>query len=498
MPVANRVRKGFYLDSVALMRMSQTVSSLPGVTTAALMIGSVSNRGIMQEAGLLAPGCDAGANDLIIAVQAESQAQLDAAMKRAEELLDQPQGAAAAGGARKPRTIGAALTDLGGGNLALISVPGEFAAAEARRALGLGLHVLMFSDNVSYDEEKALKDEAQKRGLLVMGPDCGTALIGGVPIAFANEVAVGDIGIVAASGTGLQEVSTLIARGGGGVSHGIGTGGRDLSEKIGALTTLAAIEALDADPATRLIVLISKPPAATVAETVLARVGRSKKPFVICFLGAKNLKLPANARLAPTLASAASEALGKPVAGALDIPSVAAHARGALDRQRHWIRGVYTGGTLCGEAQIILRDAGEPYWSNAAIPGALPQSSAMAHRLVDYGADEYTRGRPHPMIDPALRDQALAAALDEQDVAAVLFDCVIGHGAHADPAGAVARVIKAAASRVRPALVASVTGTDSDPQNRAAQVRILQEAGVLVAASNAEAAALALTICHPR
>ena len=178
--------------------------------------------------------------------------------------------------------------------------------------------------------------------------------------------------------------------------------------------------------------------------------------------------------------------------------SVAAHARGTLDRQRHWIRGVYTGGTLCGEAQIILRDAGEPYWSNAAIPGALPQSSAMAHRLVDYGADEYTRGRPHPMIDPALRDQALAAALDEQDVAAVLFDCVIGHGAHADPAGAVARVIKAAASRVRPALVASVTGTDSDPQNRAAQVRILQEAGVLVAASNAEAAALALTICHPR
>ena len=150
----------------------------------------------------------------------------------------------------------------------------------------------------------------------------------------------------------------------------------------------------------------------TVAETVLARVGRSRKPFVICFLGAKNLKLPANARLAPTLASAASEALGKPVAGALDIPSVAAHARGALDRQRHWIRGVYTGGTLCGEAQIILRDAGEPYWSNAAIPGALPQSSAMAHRLVDYGADEYTRGRPHPMIDPALRDQALAAALE--------------------------------------------------------------------------------------
>ncbi|MBM3537354.1 MAG: acyl-CoA synthetase FdrA [Alphaproteobacteria bacterium] len=494
---ANRVRRGFYLDSVALMRLSQTVSALPGVTTAALMIGSASNRGILHEAGLLTPGCDAGANDLIIAVQAATQAQLDAAVNRAEELLDQPQAGAVAGSTRRPRTISAALTDLGGANLALVSVPGEFAAGEAHRALGLGLHVLIFSDNVSYEEERALKEEAQKRGLLVMGPDCGTALIGGVPLAFANEVALGDIGIVGASGTGLQEVSTLIARGGGGVSHGIGTGGRDLSEKIGALTTLAAIDALDADPGTKRIVLISKPPAANVAEAVLARVARSKKPFVICFLGAKGLKLPANARFASTLAAAASAALDKPVTGSLDVHSTAAQARAGFDGQRRWIRGVYTGGTLCGEAQIVLRDTGEPYWSNAPIPGSLPQQSAVAHSLVDYGADEYTRGRPHPMIDPALRDQALATALGDPAVAAVLFDCVIGHGAHADPAGAVARVIKAGPGN-RPALVASVTGTDADPQNRATQVRTLQEVGVLVAASNAEAASLALAISRPR
>jgi FdrA protein len=499
MGVANRVRRGFYLDSVALMRLSQTVAALPGVTTAALMIGSASNRGILQEAGLLTPDCEAGANDLIIAVQAATAEELQAAMKRAEELLDQPQGASAAGSARRPRSISAALTDLGGANLALVSVPGEFAAGEARRALGLGLHVLIFSDNVSYEDERALKEEAARRGLLVMGPDCGTALIGGVPIAFANEVPVGSIGIIGASGTGLQEVSTLIARGGGGVSHGIGTGGRDLSEKIGALTTLAAIDALDADPATTRIVLISKPPAASVADAVLARVAKSKKPFVICFLGAKGLKLPANANLASTLAAAAQAALGgAPIAGTLDIPAVAAHARPNFDRQRRWIRGVYTGGTLCGEAQIVLRDAGEPYWSNAPIPGAIAERSAIAHQLVDYGADEYTRGRPHPMIDPALRDQALAVALDDPTVAAVLFDCVIGHGAHADPASAVTNVIKASGSRPRPALVASVTGTDADPQNRAAQVRVLQEAGVLVAASNAEAAALALAISHPR
>lgn len=497
--VANRIRRGFYLDSVALMRLSQTVAGLPGVSNAAMMIGSASNRGILQEAGLLAAGNEAGANDLIIAVAAGSEKEANEAVAQAETLLDQPQGnGAAAAGTRRPRSTAAALAQIGGATLALVSVPGEFAAGEARKALALGLNVLIFSDNVPYEDERALKEEATRRGLLVMGPDCGTALLGGVPIAFANVVPAGDTGLVAASGTGLQEVTTLIARGGGGISHGIGTGGRDLSEKIGALTTLAAIEALDADPATKRIVLISKPPAAKVAEVVMARVAKSKKAFIVCFLGAKDLKLPANATFAPTLAAAAQAALGgKPVSGALDVSSFAAHAR-PVDRQRRWIRGVYTGGTLCGEAQIVLREAGEPYWSNAPIPGSLVERSAIAHSLTDYGADEYTRGRPHPMIDPALRDQALAAALNEPDVAAVLFDCVIGFGAHADPAGAVARVLKGKSGAGRPALVASVTGTDADPQNRAAQVQVLKDAGVLVAASNAEAAALALAISHPR
>lgn len=498
--IANQVRRGFYLDSVALMRLSQTVAALPGVTNAALMIGSVSNRGILQEAGLLAAGNEAGANDLIIAVAAASDKEARDAVAQAERLLDQPQGGSTGtAGARRPRSVASAAAEIGGANLAIVSVPGEFAAGEARKALALGLNVLIFSDNVSYEDERALKEEAAKRGLLVMGPDCGTALIGGVPIAFANVVPRGDTGIVAASGTGLQEVSALIARGGGGVSHGLGTGGRDLSEKIGALTTLAAIEALDADPATRRIVLISKPPAAKVAEVVLARVARSHKQFVVCFLGAKDLKLPANATLAPTLAAAAQAALGgTPAAGALDVASVAAAARRSFDRQRRWIRGVYTGGTLCGEAQIVLREAGEACWSNAPIPGSLPERSAIAHSLVDYGADEYTRGRPHPMIDPALRNQALVEALDDPTVAAVLLDCVIGYGAHDDPGGEVVRVIEGRTGAGRPALVASVTGTDADPQSRAAQVEKLKEAGVLVATSNAEAAALALAIAHPR
>lgn len=494
--LVNRVRRGFYLDSVALMRLSQTVSGLPGVETAALMIGSVSNRRIMEEAGLLAAeGRHAGANDLVIAVRAASAADAEAALAQADTLVRQPQSAVGGTTARRPRTIDGATSALAGASLALVSVPGEFAAAEAHKALARGLHVLIFSDNVPYEEERALKLEAQKRGLLVMGPDCGTALIGGVPIAFANEVPQGDIGIVAASGTGLQEVSCLIARGGGGLSHGIGTGGRDLSEKIGALTTLAAIDALDADPGTRRIVLISKPPAASVAEHVLARVAKSAKPFTICFLGANDMTLPPNARLAPSLAAAAADALGKPVGRGLDVAAVAVAARRSLDPARRWIRGVYSGGTLCAEAQLVLREAGGQFWSNAPISGALAQRPAAGHVLVDYGADEYTVGRPHPMIDPAVRNEGLREALRDPSVAVVLLDVVIGYGAHDDPAGAVARWL-ASTPGPRPAIVASVTGTDADPQGRTRQVRELEGAGVLVANSNAEAATLALAVAR--
>src|SRR5262245_52808733 len=245
MCVLNHVRRGFYLDSVVLMRMSRAISGLPGISTAALMIGTPSNLHVLEEAGLLADsGRTAVANDLIIAVKAMDEASANAALAEATLRLD-ASPALGRSRERRLRTIDAAVTELPGANLALISVPGEFAVAEARKALARGLHVLMFSDNVGHDDERSLKLEAQQHGLLVMGPDCGTALLNGVPLAFANEVARGQIGIIAASGTGLQEVSCLITRAGGGISHGIGVGSRDLSEQVGAITTLMAVDALD-------------------------------------------------------------------------------------------------------------------------------------------------------------------------------------------------------------------------------------------------------------
>lgn len=493
--VANQVRRGLYLDSLALMRLAQQLSSLPGVDTVSLMIGTPANRQILDEAGMLAAiGRDAGANDLIIAVKAESEAAAAAALEEANRRLDQPQ-AVASTAERRPRSIAAASAILGGANLAIVSVPGAFAAAEARKALGQGLHVLLFSDNVSIEDERALKLEAQKRGLLLMGPDCGTVVLGGVPLAFANEVPRGPIGLVSASGTGLQEVACLIARAGSGVSHGLGVGGRDLSEEVGAVTTLMAIEALDRDPSTQHIVLISKPPAPSVAARVLERVARSRKPFTVCFLGSSDHPQPKNARAVSTLAAAAASALGQPADVRTDIAAMVRLVAGELDPKRRWIRGLYSGGTLCGEAQIVLRDGGETFWSNAPMPGAAPSKPAAGHVLIDFGADEYTVGRPHPMIDPSLRNDALRAALADPSVAVVLLDVVLGHGAHDDPAGAVATVA-ASMPAPRPAIVASVIGTDADPQNRSAQIGKLEQAGILVAASNAQAAELALAIAR--
>ncbi|MDQ4060195.1 MAG: oxidoreductase, partial [Pseudomonadota bacterium] len=308
--ILNEVRKGFYLDSVALMRLSRRIAGMPGVAEAALMMGTPSNKRILADAGLLSErGTAAQGNDLVIGIRAESDEAARAALAEAASQLDKPRAAAAEGAAWRPRTLRAALKTLPDANLALVSVPGDFAAAEARKALRRGLHVMIFSDNVAIAQERALKEEARALGRLVMGPDCGTAIINGVPLAFANRVRRGDIGVIGASGTGIQEVTSLIAQAGGGISQAIGVGGRDLSEAVGGITTLMAIDVLDADPVTRRIVLISKPPHPEVARAVASRIGRSPKPFTVCFVGLDHMELPPNARFAPTLKAAAEDAL---------------------------------------------------------------------------------------------------------------------------------------------------------------------------------------------
>ncbi len=490
--IVNEVRKGFYLDSVALMRMSREIAGLPGVEDAALMMATPANMQILAEADLLAEaGRAARGNDLIVAIRAETAARAEAARAEALDLLAAPRRGAGNGARSWPRTLGTALTALPEANLALISVPGEFAAIEAHKALDRGLHVMIFSANVALEDERALKEAARDRGLLVMGPDCGTAVLGGVALAFTNRVPKGDVGIIGASGTGMQEVMSLIALAGGGVSQAVGVGGRDLSEAVGGITTLMALEALDRDPATGHIVLISKPPAPEVARKIAARTGASAKPCTLCFIGAAAFDAPDNARLVPTLKAAAEHALG-----GVEIGAGFDTAPASTTKRRGAIVGLFSGGTLCAEAQVVLASGDREVASNAPVPGAQAIEAATQdrHRLLDLGTDEYTRGRPHPMIDPSVRDAPLMAALAEAQVAVVLLDLVLGLGAHGDPAGHLANVL-AKRPAEGPAIVASVTGTEDDPQVRSAQVAKLEAAGVLVAPSNAQAAALALALC---
>lgn len=488
--IVNQVRKGFFLDSVALMRISQTVAGLPGIEEAALMMGTHANKEIMTAARLLdALGEEATGGDLVLAIRGEDDASAQAALETASDMLSQPRTGVSDAAAWQPKSLRTAISELPGANLALISVPGDYAGAEARKALLRDLNVMIFSDNVPLEEERALKALADERGLLVMGPDCGTAILSGVPLGFANAVPRGDIGIVGASGTGIQEVSSLVARAGGGISHAIGVGGRDLSMDIGGMSTLAALDLLEGDEATRHIVLISKPPAPEIAERILGCLADSQKEFTVCLIGGGEFDVPENVSLVDTLKSAALSALSMTE---LSRWSMATVVRPALP-QRRGVRGLFSGGTLAAEAQQVFVSAGETVTSNAPIPGVGRLTEhGNGHIMIDLGSDEFTRGKPHPMIDPSVRGNVLVEALADEKLGAVLLDVVIGFGAHPDPAGHIARIVEEAGEEARPLVVASVTGTDGDPQGRAAQEHKLEAAGVLVAPSNADAAQLAL------
>ena len=490
--VVNEVRRGFYLDSVALMRLSADLAVLAGVEDAVAMIGTPSNLEIMREAGLLAPpGEAAGPNDLVVAVRAVDDTAADFALSRAENALER-EIAPVEDGEWRPRTLDGALDRMTDANLVLVSTPGAYAVREARRALDHGLNVMLFSDNVPLESERALKDRAHSLGLLVMGPDCGTAYIAGTPLAFANVVPRGRVGIIAASGTGLQEVAVLLARAGAGVSHGVGVGGRDLSDAVGGVSTLDAIDLLASDPGTDHLILVSKPPGPRTARLVFERIAASGMPCTAVVFGVGEIETPPGGPvLVPTLKEAVERATGCSIAPDHDAAALARHEAKRLTPGRHALRGLFCGGTLATEAHSVLAAAGVDAASGLASPAA--SGSPAPHVVIDLGADEYTVGRPHPMIDPALRTEKLREALADPEVAVVLLDVVLGLGAHPDPGRPVRDAVRDA-NGDRPAVVASVCGTDDDPQDRGRQAAQLRGAGVVVAPSNADAAALAAMI----
>jgi len=492
------VRPDTYRDSVELMRVAALVEKARGVSRAALMMATPANRELLAGAGLLdAAGAAAGPNDLVVAVAAADPAAAERALGEAARLLDEQAAVASPSGERpSPRTIAEAVGELPHANLAIISTPGAYATAEALKALKRGLHVFIFSDNVPVADEALLKRLAVKKKLLVMGPDCGTAILDGVPLGFANAVRRGPVGLVGASGTGLQEISCLVDRLGEGCSQVIGVGGHDLDERVGGLMMQAGIERLSGDPGTRVIVLVSKPPAPAVARRVLDVARKSGKPVVVNFLGGDPAAIRAAGAIpAATLEDAARAAValarGKRVAAAPLAVAPKLAAAGLAKARRFakgqsLVRGLYSGGTLCQEAALILEGA-----------------DGQKHTTVDLGDDAFTVGRPHPMIDQRLRNERILAAAEDAATAVILLDVVLGYGAHPDPAGALVPAIEgaikaAARGRRGLAFVASVCGTPADPQGLERQETRLGAAGVLLAPSNAQAARLAASLVGHR
>ncbi|KAF0107958.1 MAG: succinyl-CoA synthetase subunit alpha [Anaerolineaceae bacterium] len=506
------VKPSEYHDSVSLMLVARELAGLEGIRDAAVMMATEANKSIMAEAGLLTDEAKSAApNDLLIAVSAENESLADAALQMAEALLKKKASSAQAG-EFKPKTIRGALASNSAANVAVISVAGRYAADEAWDALTRGLHVLLFSDNVSLEDEIALKKFARDHGLLLMGPGAGTTILNNVALGFANVLPRGPVGIVSAAGTGLQEVSTLLARGGVGISQGIGTGGRDLKKEVGGIMLLEALKALQEDPATEILVLISKPPAEEVVQVILKQVSASRKPTVVCFLGGEmeSLAQVPNAIPARTLQECsllAARAL-RPETGDIQAFLKAEKARlakkakalkGKLDVRQRSLRGLFSGGTLCYEAQVIWKGMlDDAVHSNAPLPGglALPDSTkSIGHTAVDLGEEEFTVGRPHPMIDNDLRIRRLLQEARDPETAVIILDVVLGYGAHPDPAGELSPAIRQARGLAESAgreliVVASVTGTEGDPQGLGQTVSTLEEAGAIVCDSNAAAARL--------
>ena len=509
------IRPEYYRDSVFLMRAAQEVRKVNGVLDVGIMMGTPANKKVLRAAGLHSPAADdAGPRDLIVAVSAETQQSADAAIAAACGLLDAPAGGRAAQGAAEayPVSLEAAIQADPLANIALISVPGDYAAAEAKRALSRGLNVFLFSDNVPVAAEVQLKAAARSAGKLVMGPDCGTAVIDGVPLGFANVLPRGSVGVIGASGTGMQFVTSLLVRAGMGISQAIGTGSHDLSTDVAAASTLAALELLVRDPATEIIVLVSKVPAPEVANQVVGRLAACGKPVVANFLGysppgaadgqvtfARLIEdvVPAVARLTGTAWPAETLDYWLPRE---DVVSTVKRECAALKPGQELIRGLYSGGTLCQEAALVLTDLGSAPESAAVQDGAGAVAfPGDAHCVIDLGADEFTVGRPHPMIDLSLRSRLIREAASDSRVAVVLFDVVLGYGAHPDPATELARAVTDASARAAGegrslSFIASVCGTSGDPQGLSRSEAALRDAGVVVLPTNAQATRLACMV----
>jgi FdrA protein len=483
------IMKNSYQDSVVLMLLTSKLNQLPEVERVSIMMGTPSNIDIFKASGFDTPElAEATSNDMVVMLEVASEDDKDKVLKMIDEELSSTNDG---GGAveEKINSWEKAIKKAPDANVALISIPGEYAALEIEKAIDNGLHAFVFSDNVPIEEEARLKQKAHEKGLLVMGPDCGTGVIHGLPLAFTNNNRKGRIGVIGASGTGIQEVTTLIHRYGQGVTNAIGTGGRDLSTAVGAISMIDSIVALNNDADTDVIIVISKPPAKEIEERVLNVLRKIEKPVVTLFLGSKPTQHEEGLYHAYTLEEAAQ--LGTKLMNNEEVVYSPAPAKEVVISTARGIKGYYSGGTLAYEAAFLLSDALGLSKENTPEGYTLKSDS---HEVIDLGDDMYTKGKPHPMIDPEIRIDKIKSVVDQPETAVVVFDVVLGYGAHEDMANALKPAIVEAKEKTDVTFVAVVVGTDEDRQNMSEQISILEEIGVIVCENNVQALQTALAV----
>ncbi len=517
MPVVKIVvEKNLMRDSLQLMKISEELKKLPGVMEAVVAMGTETNKEIARDLGVYTPELEeVGEDDLFIAIKAQNEEALQKAIEQAREWLTKPPES----GETEFIDIDMALSALPDANLALVSVPGEYARDVSMKFLEKGIHVHLFSDHVPKEHEVELKKYAYEKGLLVLGPGAGTSIINGIAIAFANAVRRGPIGIVAAAGTGLQEVSTLIHRMGLGVSQGLGVGGGDVKDYVGGIMTKLAFKMLDQDPETSVLTFVSKPPDQATMESILGFLSdETKKPIVLGIMGKVDLKIPENIRgrtlIARTLHATAlgsvklvDEELYRKRHEELTIPFDTLREKLALyweklSEKQKYIRGLFTGGTLTSEALMLMDALGLEMYSNAPLKGQKKLKDpfkSVQNTIVDLGEEEFTAGRAHPMIDPTIRRIRLIEEAKDPETAVVLMDFVLGYGSNPDPVGSHLDAIKKAKEIARNQgneliFVAYVLGVEEDPQRMSDQVSKLEKAGVIVMPTNAMASLSAALI----
>jgi len=504
--VKNVVRRNLHRDSVLLLKLSEEAKTIAGIKDAAVVMGTVTNKEILAKLGLLTEeGKAATDSDMILALKVDSESEIAEAAKEVEAIILR----APVSKGRSYYSVDAAMEAVPDANLAIVSVPGEYAREIVLKLLARGINVHLFSDHVAPDQELEMKQYAASKNLLLMGPGAGTSLIGGKAIAFANVIRRGNVGIVAAAGTGLQEISALLNQAGVGVSAGLGTGGGDVKAKIGGLMMLQSIDALEKDHETDTIVVISKPPDPPVSRLLFEHLTHQcKKRYITCFLGPERYSIPQGVQTRVTGSRTIHAALSEVVrtidpahhdiimrrftVPTAELKTIASEASKGLSFNQRYIRGLYTGGTLAYETLLILgRLIGDVY-SNAPLDPGLKLSNSyqsLKDSVIDMGEEEFTSGRAHPMIDPTIRGIRLIEEAKDPEVAVILMDIILGYGSHPDPAGAMLSAILEAkqtalsSGRSLP-ILAHVCGTEQDPQPLSEQEKKLQEAGVKVFKTN--------------